>query len=166
MPLRVRVTATLFGLLVTLMVSAAVFQPIGVAISESPFVVGSALVKGQATLFEGDSVRSHYVAARLSLKDGSRFVLGVGAEGKVYKNRLVLGSGSVELSGNANGARIDSSWASVTPAPGSSVTVYSTGRQLVTVLVHKGEARVSRSGATVATIREGQALALQPGKRG
>ena len=138
---------------------------IGVAASESSFAAGKSTVRGQATLFEGDPVRSHFLATRLLLRDGPRYVLGIGSEGTIHRDYLALQSGSAELlhSGRVLAAGLNIAVA----APGSAATIYVSGKTLVTVMVRSGEIRVARVGGKAATsLRAGQVASIRPDARG
>jgi hypothetical protein len=137
-------------------------QPIGVATSEYPFSAGPSSVPGQATLFEGDPVRSQFLPTRLFLKDGSRYVLGIGSEGTIYRNHLLLRSGSAEVISSGKTSRLISSSISVTAdAPGTAATVYA-GKNSVTVLVRRGEVKVARWGsARTTTLGAGRSTTLR-----
>jgi hypothetical protein len=147
---------------------AAAPMPIGIATSESDFRTGSAVVKGQATLFEGDGVQSLELATRLRLKDGSRYVLGVGSNGTVHRDRVVLRSGSVELTNLGRPARVVASNLTVlADNPGTAASVYVSGRDLVTVVTRRGEVKVvPTSGGPAKIVRAGETLALKAGARG
>src|SRR2546422_6565602 len=99
------VAAMVFALLPSSLLPALP-PPIGVATSDSSFSAGRSMVRGQATVFEGDTVRSVYLATRLMLKDGSRYVLGIGSEGAVYRDHLFLLSGSAELMNSGKTSRV------------------------------------------------------------
>jgi hypothetical protein len=137
-------------------------QPIGLAISEFSFSAGTSSVPGQATLFDGDSVRSQFLPTRLFLKDGSRYVLGIGSEGAVYRNHLLLRSGSAEIVSSGRTSRVIASSISVTAdTPGTAATVYA-GSKAVTVLVRRGEVKVGRlGGARTTTLGAGRSASLR-----
>jgi hypothetical protein len=147
---------------------AAPHQAIGFAAGESQFTVGSSLVQGQATLFEGDRISSSYLATRLNLKNGSRFILGVDSEGTVRRDAFVLQSGSVDLINAGQTARVlAASFEVAAEKPSSYANVYLTGKNQVTVLVRSGEVKVARaSGAQWTTIGAGQLVSLKAGPRG
>ena len=141
---------------------AAPPQPIGLAASESNFAAGTALVRGQATLFDGDPVRSQFMPTRLHLRDGSRYVLGIASEGSIYRDHLLLRSGSAEVASSGRAARLVASSISVTAdRPGTAATVYA-GKDSITVLVRKGEVKIARLGsARVTTFGAGRAATLR-----
>jgi len=141
---------------------AASGQPIGLAASESNFAAGTASVRGQATLFDGDPVRSQFLPTRLHLRDGSRYVLGIASEGAIYRDHLLLRSGSAEVASTGRASRLVASSISVTAdQPGTSATVYA-AKDGVTVMVRKGEVKVARLGSTrVTTLGAGRSATLR-----
>lgn len=143
-------------------------QPVGFAANDLQFVVGSSMAQGHATVFDGDAVRSLYFATRLNLKDGSRYMLGTGSEGTVHRDYFVLRSGSVEIMNAGYSSRVLASSLNVAAEnPGSTATVYLTGKGRVTVLARSGEVKLSRvDGAPVVALRAGQLVSLKPGARG
>jgi hypothetical protein len=141
---------------------AAAPQPIGLAASESNFAAGTASVRGQATLFDGDPVRSQFLPTRLLLRDGSRYVLGIASEGSIYRDHLLLRSGSAEVASSGRASRLVASSISVTAdQPGTAATVYA-AKDGVTVLVRKGEVKVARLGSTrVTSLGAGRSATLR-----
>ncbi len=142
--------------------SAAPPQPIGLATSEANFAAGPSSVRGQATLFDGDAVRSQFLPTRLHLRDGSRYVLGIASEGSIYRDHLLLRSGSAEVASSGRASRLVASSISVTAdQPGASATVYA-ANDSVTVLVRKGEVKIARLGsARVTTLGAGRLATLR-----
>lgn len=149
-------------LLCTSVLVAALPQPIGLAASESNFAAGTASVRGQATLFDGDAVRSQFLPTRLHLRDGSRYVLGIASEGSIYRDHLLLRSGSAEVASSGRASRLVASSISVTAdQPGTAATVY-TAKDGVTVLVRKGEVKIARLGSSrVTTLGAGRSATLR-----
>ena len=122
--------------------TAATAQPIGLAAGESTFTVGSSTVEGQATLFEGDSVRSMYLATRVHTRDGMKYVLGIDSEGVIYRDRLVLKSGSVDVANSGRPGHVDVGLIHVVAdQPGSQATVYVTADNRASVMVRSGVVR-------------------------
>ena len=118
---------------------AASVPPVGFAVSESEFVVGQSAVQGQATLFDGEVVQTFYLATRVNLKDGSRYILGIDSEGAVYTDHVSLRYGSAELSNKGRPARITaSSLELAAEKPNSVATVYVSENKSVTVMVRSG----------------------------
>ena len=146
----------------TSLLVAAPLQPIGLAVSEFYFAVGPSSVRGQATLFDGDPVRSQYLPTRLHLKDGSRYVLGIASDASIYRDHVLLRSGSAEVIGSGKPSRVVASSIAVTAdQPGTTATVYA-GKDAITVLVRKGEVKVARLGsARVTTLAAGRSATLR-----
>lgn len=146
----------------SMQLSAVSPQPIGLAISDYSFSAGASSVPGQATLFEGDPLRSQFLPTRLFLKDGARYALGIGSEGAVYRDHLLLRSGSAEILGSSRLSRVVASSISVAAAtPGTAATVY-TGANGVTVLVRRGEVKAGRLGsARTMTLGAGRSVTLR-----
>lgn len=142
--------------------------PIGLAVGESKFSVGSSGVEGQATLFEGDTVASSYLATRVLLKDGARFSLGIESEATVYRDRVSLLAGSVDIANNAGAARVlVSSLVVSAEKPGVNATVYRTQKDEISVLVRAGEVKVGRAGAgQTTTLGIGQLVSFHIGPKG
>jgi len=141
--------------------------PVGFATNEAHFVVGSTTVEKTATVFEGDRVRSLYFATRLNLKDGSRFVLGIGSEGIVEPDLLVLESGSVDVVNRGRASRVAAlSLQVIAEGPGSAATVYLTGKNRVTVLVRSGDVKISQRNSQATTLRAGELVSWKPDSRG
>jgi hypothetical protein len=161
--LRFALTALVAGALGPLLLAAAP-QPVGIATSEADFQVGAAWVRRQATLFEGDGVRSARLATRLRLRDGSRYVLGTGSVGTVQHGQVTLRSGSVDFSNAGRPARVLASDVTVSAeTPGSAATVYVSGSNSVTVVARSGEVTVKTGRAADAqkVVRAGETLSLK-----
>ncbi len=166
-PLWRAVGVCLFAFL-PIVLAAASISPVGFAVGEAQFVVGQSTVEGQATLFDGDQVRTLYLATRLNLKDGSRYILGIDSEAAVYQDRVSLRYGSAELSNKGRPAHITaSSLELAAEKPNSVATVYVSDNKSVTVMVRSGEVKVSRAaGLPVATLKTGQLISFKPGAKG
>jgi len=149
-------------LLCTSVLVAASPQPIGLAASESRFAAGPSSVRGQATLFDGDAVRSQFLPTRLHLRGGARYVLGIASEGSIYRDHLLLRSGSAEVASSGRASRLVASSISVTAdQPGTAATVYA-AKDGVTVMVRKGEVKIARLGsARVTTLSAGRSATLR-----
>jgi hypothetical protein len=126
------------------------------------FALGSLSVRGQATLFDGDPVRTQFVPTRLHVKDGGRYVLGISSEGSIYQDHLVLRSGSAELASTGRTSRIVASSVSViADQPGSAATVYTNG-DAVTVLVRRGAVKVAKLGSPrTTTLAAGRVVTIR-----
>jgi hypothetical protein len=145
--------------------TAAPAQPIGLAAGESTFTVGSSAVEGQATLFEGDTVRSMYLATRLHTRDGMKYVLGIDSEGVIYRDRLVLKSGSVDVANSGKPGHVDVGLIHVVAdQPGTQATVYVTANNRASVMVRSGAVKVAPTGAAKPTlISKGEVVSFQFG---
>jgi len=145
---------------------ATLQRPIGVADSEAGFTSGTTAVRGQASLFDGDPLRSQFLPTRIFLKDGSRYVLGIGSEASVYRDHVVLREGSAEVLSSGRPSRIVASSIGVTAEKsGTAATVYA-GRDSVTVLVRRGEVKVARLGSvSVTTLTAGRSATLKANGR-
>ncbi|HYM12723.1 MAG TPA: hypothetical protein VEU62_18440 [Bryobacterales bacterium] len=143
-------------------------QPVGFAAGDSRFTVGSSVVENQSTLFDGDRIAGSYLATRIILKDGSRYLLGIDSEGVVHHDDVALSYGSVDLMNSAKPAHvIASSWEVAAEKPGSTATVYVSDKQKVTVFVRTGEVKVSRLGsARSTTLHIGQLVVLKADPKG
>ena len=145
---------------------AATLQPVGLAAGESKFVVGSAALDGQATLFEGDKVHSLFLSTRLHLKDGTKYILGIDSEAAVYGDHVLLQFGSVDIANSGRMPRVRvASFDVAAEKPGSVATVYAAGKDRAAVMVRAGEIKVSR-GAKTATVAAGQLVSLKVGPNG
>ena len=154
-------------MLLPLGLSGTMPQPVGLAVSDSRFVVRASTVEGQATVFEGDPVRTLYLSTRLHLKDGTQYILGLDSEGTVYSDRLVLRHGSAEVVNRGRPGRIVASSLDVVAGkPQSSAVVYATGQDSVAVQVRSGEVTVSRSGSKIAVVGAGGLVSFRLGAKG
>lgn len=154
------------GLLLLTVLVGAPNLPVGFATGDSDFSVGKFLIQNHATVFSGDAVRSWHFATRVNLKDGSRYVLGIGSEATVQPDHLVLRSGSLDVTHGGRASRVVAASMSVlADTPGTAATVYITGKDRVSVLVRSGQARISR-GAQAVTVTKGELVTFQPGTRG
>jgi hypothetical protein len=132
-------------------------RPVGLAVAESRFSVGSSVVEGQATLFDGDAVASSYLATRVNLKDGSRFTLGIESEATVYADHLSLVAGSVDIINKTGITRVHFCPLLVSAErPGVNATIYRTDKDKISVLVRAGEVKVGGTGGRTATLGVGQ----------
>jgi len=155
------------SVLLPLSLSGTMPQPVGLAVSDSRFVVRTSTVEGQATIFEGDPVRTFYLSTRLHLKDGTQYVLALDSEGTVYRDRLVLRHGSAEVVNKGRPGRIvASSLDVVAEKPHSSAVVYATDADSVAVQVRSGEVTVTRSGSKIATVGAGGLVSFRLGAKG
>lgn len=159
---RVAVTFTLFSGLLT----AAPKLPVGFATGESDFGLGNSVVRNHATLFDGDAVQSLHFSTRMSLKEGSRFVLGIASQATIHRDHLALRIGSADAVNSGKPSRILAGSFSVSAdAPKSTATVYVNDGDRVTVLVRSGKARVGRTGSTqVVTLAQGDLMTFRADK--
>lgn len=135
---------------------------IGVATGFQDLTVNKAHVRGNTTLFEGNTFATGPDGARLSLHGGTSMRLGSLSQGIVYRDRLELLSGSGEIL-PGNEYRVDALSLHVqSSAPGAVARVLVSGNHL-RVGALNGNLQVSNGhGLILATVAEGSATEFTP----
>lgn len=136
---------------------------IGMVTGSAAFYVNGASVTGNATLFEGATVKTDATPSRVQLASGAAFQLSPHSQAKVFENRIVLESGWGDFR-PAGGARVEARGLSIGRAEGNAsgrVAVH--GKNLVQVASAAGTLRVfNPAGIVVANVIAGRALDFDP----
>src|ERR1039458_4020215 len=154
----------LFALLASgcLFLMSAASAPIGFVKSNGTFRVDGSTIRGNSTLIEGNVVET--TDARSVLQIGSvQIALLPGSRAKVYRDHAVFEKGS-GVASNADKYVIEASVLRIAPATKDSVVqVEMRGASSVAVAARTGSAEVrNASGVLVASVRPGEALAMDP----
>lgn len=141
------------------LVSAAT-PAIGVAISSGSVTVDNAVVPGNATLFDGNTIQTGATSSRLQMKDGKLARLGTDSSAKVYSDHIVLEKGFGETYGSmavdANTLRI----------AGDSARVSIHGNTVQVAALTAPVTVSTSTGIQVANLMPGKALAFTPQEAG
>lgn len=87
--------------------SFAITSTIGVASATGNFKVNSALIEGNANLFDGSQVQTVDASSNIFLQTGATFTLGANSAGTIYKDHLLLQQGVARLANmNAFSVRV------------------------------------------------------------
>ncbi len=150
----------LCGALVSSFAAAPV---IGIATVRGGFLIDSAPVRGNATLFEGTMVETSAAPSLVQLQGGVRMHLGSASRGRVYGNRLVLESGQGQMD-NARLYRIEARSLQIMPDSSEATAhVALQGSSRITVAALAGVVRVTTAeGTLLARLEAGRALQFEP----
>lgn len=134
---------------------------IGVAAAEGSFRLDGNLVAGNATVFDGNRLEAVTSAPTLDLFNRVRLRLAAGSRATVYKDRLVLESGTGELTAGA-GFVVEAGGLRITPSEAGSARVAVRGPGKIEAAVLAGSFRVAKpAGTVVALMSPGRALAFE-----
>ena len=144
-------------------IGLAASPAIGVVKARGSFRLDSATVYANSTLFDGSAIETGNVSSELQLAGGARLLLSSGSGGKVYRDRLVLEKGAVQLRAAGN-YPIEARSLRVLPAgPDSTAQVVLDKAGRVQVAALNGPVQVtSAQGIVVANVLPGSALELSP----
>jgi len=135
---------------------------IGVATGFQELTVNKAHVRGNATLFEGNTFATGPDGARISLDGGTSLRLGSLSKGAIYRDRLELQSGAGEIR-SAGGYRVDALSLHVRGAASGSVArVLVTGNHLRVGALSGSLQVLNGHGLLLATVAEGSATEFTP----
>jgi hypothetical protein len=136
---------------------------IGIAKANGGFRVDDALVAGNATLFEGITLRTDDVPSRLQLRDGTRVELASESLARVFGSRVLLEQGFGEMQ-TRSGYRVEARGLRVAAAGANSVArVRLDGENAVLVAAVKGPVRVfNATGLLLANVNTGTTLRFEP----
>ncbi len=131
---------------------------IGIAFSRGNIVVNNLSAAGNATIFDGNELRTGGAPSQVHLKDGSQVRFDVESRGRLFVDHVELEKGSASVSGyaaRANGLRVQ------TERNGSAnVTMHGATVEVAAVT---GNVHVFNSqGINVANLIPGSALSLKP----
>jgi hypothetical protein len=136
---------------------------VGMITSSGQFLLNDSRVTGNATLTDGARIQMSTAPSTLRLSGGARVELGLGAKATVYRDRLVLESGSSDLVAPSS-YELEASTLRFSPAaPGTAARVVRSGEKAVQVGVSKGAVRVYNSnGVLLANVFPGLPLRFEP----
>lgn len=118
---------------------------IGTVVARGSFRVDGAIVKGNATLFEGAWIETFRSSSSLDLAAGPHLLLGSDSKGRIFGDRLILERGSGEMH-NAAGFRVEARGLTVrTDIGGSAARISLPGATRVRVAALDGGLRVLNS---------------------
>ncbi len=143
-------------LVANLSVLTAAAPAIGVAISSGSVTVDNAIVPGNATLFDGNTIVTGATSSRLQMKDGKLARLGSGSSAKVYSDHIVLEKGFGETYGNMG---VDASSLRIA---GDSTRVSIHGRTVEVAALGSPVTVSTSTGVQIANLMPGRALAFTP----
>lgn len=136
------VLTLVMGLAVSL--SAEPKATVGFAVGDYPFHIEKSEIRGNGTIFAGETVTSHYLPTQLNLNSGSSLLLGIGSVAQIFDAKVVLKGGTVEIQ-SAGDALIAVEAAGLTFQPMTADTkavVYSDRADMVSVSVEIGSVAV------------------------
>jgi hypothetical protein len=136
---------------------------IGVARSRTAFYINNAAVPGTATILDGTAIRTADALSDIALTSGQRVRLWPQSTAVLYRDRVVLQSGSAEVS-HGPGFLVDARKLIVGGlGPASRFTVSVSGGQAVSVSATGGDAEIHNSrGVLVARMHPGEQIETQP----
>ncbi|MBV9154808.1 MAG: hypothetical protein JO097_00995 [Acidobacteriaceae bacterium] len=152
-----------FGTALSVISSFAVTPTIGVASAVGTLEVNSAVVNGNANLFDGSQVRTTDASGQILLQNGAALTLAVNSMGTIYKDHLLLQQG-VAKADKMNGFTIQAAnYLIVGTQPGSQAVVR-LKEGSVQVAALNGSLKVfNQKGTLLTRIRAGTASAFQAG---
>jgi hypothetical protein len=136
---------------------------IGTVIAKGSFRLDSAMVNGNATLFEGSTIETSAVPSSVQLNTGARVSLGASSRGRLFGDRMVLERGTLDIE-NAAGFKLVALSLTIQPERGaSSGRVFVENGHRVRIAAARGSLRVlNSSGQLVANMAPGVAMAFEP----
>ena len=147
----------------TLTHSFAAGPALGVAMASGSFHVGTAEVKGNASLFDGSEIRTGSASSKLRFSNGARMELGTGAQALVRTDRVVLQRGAGQVQGGTVYG-IDARTLRIVPLATQAIArVQLDGANAVLVSAVNGPVRVTTaSGVLLARLEAGSNLRFEP----
>jgi hypothetical protein len=135
---------------------------IGMATGSAAFLVNGAPVTGNATLFEGTTVKAGAAGSRLQLSSGASLQLSPNAQVKAYADRLVMETGSADFRGTKE--TVEGHGMTVKPASADSAArVVVLEGNVLQVATTRGAFRVyNAEGILMANVKAGMALSFAP----
>ena len=135
---------------------SAAAPAIGVAISSGSVTVDNAVVPGNATLFDGNTIETGATSSRLQMKNGRLARLNADSTAKVYSDHIVLEKGLGETYGNLP---VDASSLRIS---GDSARVSIHGKTVEVAALNAPVTVSTSTGIQVANLMPGKALAFTP----
>ena len=140
---------------------------LGVATTNGDFLIDSAKVSGNATLFDGSLIETSKTPSRLQLTDGVRIALGAGSRARVRADRLELEAGMTEMASPGDYQIEAGSFRIIPATPSSAFRVARSGETAVHVAALSGSLRVyNATGLQLANVFPGTALSFEPQETG
>lgn len=139
---------------------SAATSAIGVAISSGSVTVDNAVVPGNATLFDGNTIQTGATSSRLQMKDGKLARLGTDSQAKVYSDHIVLEKGFGETYGNM---AVDADTLRIS---GDSARIAVHGNTVQVAALTAPVTVSTSTGVQVANLMPGRALAFTPQEAG
>lgn len=163
MTVRVVWLGTLAGILGFVAILTAAPDAIGIASGKDAFLVDRAVVRGNATLFEGSVIETRDSAPTLRLGKELELQLGSGSRGKVFRDRLVLEQGAGVLSRSSEGLIQVRNLQVIPGMADSTARVALLSRDRVQVAAIQGEIDVrTLDGRLLAKVSAGRSLDFEP----
>jgi uncharacterized protein YdeI (BOF family) len=136
---------------------------IGTVFAKGAFRLDSAMVNGNATLFEGSTIETSTVPSSVQLHTGARVSLGTSSRGRLFGDRMVLEKGTLNLE-NAAGFKLLALGLTIQAERGaSSGRVFLDNGRRVRIAASGGSLRIlNASGQLVANMAPGVAMAFEP----
>jgi hypothetical protein len=135
---------------------------VGVVTARGSFTIDDSRIAGNATLFEGSRIVTGTAPSQLQLNNGASMQLAAESSGIVYRDRLVLESGS----GRFDNHGVEALSLRIRPEGAAEVSVRNSGLDgagLVEVAALNGPVRVTTAnGVLLANLQTGRKLAFQP----
>jgi len=157
---RLVATCVVLGVLAPALAAASA---LGVATANGRFVVNSAQVSGNATVFDGTVIETTTAPSRVTLSTGARFQLSANSKAKVLADRVVLEAGASDLALDAKYEVEAGAFRIVPAAADSAARVARDGEAVVQVAALRGSLRVfNADGIQLANVVPGTALAFEP----
>jgi len=136
---------------------------IGLAVAKGGFQVDRAQVWGSSSLFEGNTVQTTVTGSQIQVNGGADVRLASDTRVKVYRSKMVLEEGFMEVRA-ANGFAVEARSLAITPKAREGVTrIKLQGARKVTVAALSGSVEVKNgSGVLVARVGAGMSLDFEP----
>lgn len=146
--------------------SFAITPTIGVASTAGTFVVNSAVVEGNANLFDGSQIRTVDASSQIFLENGPAVTLGTNSTATLYKDRLLLQQGLTRV-GRMKGYSIQAGTYRIEGSEPGSQAVVRLNEKTVEVAALSGSLNVfNEQGALLTRIGAGTASAFQASPSG
>src|SRR2546425_10048056 len=81
----------------TVTISLASSPAIGLVVAKGSFQLENSTVRGNATVFDGNTIETNKVSSHLQLNNGAQMRLGMESRAKIYGTRAVLEKGIGQL---------------------------------------------------------------------
>jgi hypothetical protein len=144
-------------LVANLSLGMAAAPAVGVVTARGSFTIDDSSIAGNATLFEGNQIRTGQAASHLQLNSGASMQLAAESRGIVYRDRMVLERGS----GRAENYNVEALSLRIRPEGAAADVSVEKGQVAVAAL--NGPVRVTTAnGVLLANLQAGHKLAFTP----